>query len=187
MDFEPEEFSLPAEPAPSSAGLNTILDRLNQTLQRDALVQDTTRQLRQSLQVDRVVLYYFYRRWEGQVTFEALSNPRLSIYGSKGPDQCFNGDYAALYLAGRVRAIPDITVEPMADCHRDFLQDLQVKANLVVPVITESEVNSPDLWGLLIAHHCQTPRTWADAEITLMQAQAQILATAPSVVGPHPS
>ena len=88
--------------------LRNIFRRLNQTMQRDEVVQGTTDDLLGFLKVDRVVLYYFYREWEGQVTFESLSEPRFSIYGSTGPDQCFNYVFAALYLAGRVRAIDDI-------------------------------------------------------------------------------
>jgi GAF domain-containing protein len=38
-------------------------------------------------------------------------------------------------LAGRLRAIADIEAEPLADCHRDFLRGLRVRANLLVPVL----------------------------------------------------
>ena len=75
----------------------SILQRLGQTMQRDQLVQTTTEDLRTFLQVNRVVIYYFYNQWEGQVTFEALSSGEFSIYGSTGPDQCFNDEYAELY------------------------------------------------------------------------------------------
>ncbi|MEM9977071.1 MAG: GAF domain-containing protein, partial [Cyanobacteria bacterium P01_D01_bin.2] len=120
--------------------LRNIFRRLNQTMQRDEVVQGTTDDLLGFLKVDRVVLYYFYRQWEGQVTFESLSDPRFSIYGSTGPDQCFNDEYAALYLAGRVRAIADVETEPIEACHRDFLRYLQVRANLVVPILTSGRL-----------------------------------------------
>ncbi|PSB00916.1 hypothetical protein C7B64_21060 [Merismopedia glauca CCAP 1448/3] len=145
-------------------------------MQRDKLVQSTTYELRNFLQVDRVVVYYFYTQWEGRVTFESLSDEKFSIFGSTGPDQCFNNEYAALYLAGRVRAIADIQNEPIEDCHRDFLRYLQVKANLVVPILTAN-----GLWGLLIAHQCQGSRSWSESEVELMQAGALALAEAPSI------
>jgi light-regulated signal transduction histidine kinase (bacteriophytochrome) len=75
---------------------------------RDTLVQQTSDTLRVALQVDRVALYYFYGQWKGQVTFESLSAQEFSIFGSTGPDDCFNDEYAARYLAGRIRAIADI-------------------------------------------------------------------------------
>ncbi|WP_353258259.1 GAF domain-containing protein [Prochlorothrix hollandica] len=153
-----------------------ILERLNDKIAHDQLVQTTVHDLRAALAVDRVVLYYFYKQWEGQVTFEALSDQRFSIFGSTGPDQCFNDEYAALYLAGRVRAIADIETEAMAPCHRDFLRQLQVRANLAVPIVTAT-----GLWGLLIAHHCQGPRSWCDSDREQMEAGALTLAQAPAL------
>jgi GAF domain-containing protein len=154
----------------SDFGLQQILKRLSHNLAKDSLVQQITNKLKISLDVDRVLVYYFYRQWQGQVTFEVISSPQLSILGSTGPDECFNGDYAAMYQAGRVRAIADIETEDIADCHRDFLRKLQVRANLVVPVLAQQQ-----LWGLLIAHHCQNPRNWSAYEIQMMQTSAAIL------------
>lgn len=37
-----------------------------------------------------------------------------------GSDTCFTDEYAAMYLAGRVRAIADIEVELIQECHRQF-------------------------------------------------------------------
>jgi GAF domain-containing protein len=145
-------------------------------MRRDELVQRTADDLRKSLQVDRVLLYHFYMQWEGQVTVESLSKKNLSISGSTGPDQCFTDEYAAMYLAGRVRAITDIEVETITPCHRDFLHSLQVRANLVVPIL-----NPRGLWGLLVAHHCQGSRYWSEEDITQMKAGALILANAPSI------
>ncbi len=167
-----QEFD-PSSNGHKDRGLQRVLDRLCQTIERDALVRQTTNQLRELLQVDRVVLYYFYGKWEGQVTFESLSSDELSILGSTGPDDCFNNEYADMYLAGRVRAIADIELEPIQACHRDFLRNLQVRANLVVPVLIPR-----GLWGLLVAHHCQAPRSWFPSDIELMQQKAQILSTA---------
>lgn len=65
--------------------LQIVLDRLIATIERDRLVRQTTNQLRESLQVDRVVLYYFYCQWKGQVMFESLSSNDLSILGSTEP------------------------------------------------------------------------------------------------------
>ncbi|MEO1559820.1 MAG: GAF domain-containing protein, partial [Cyanobacteria bacterium J06632_19] len=89
-------------------GLKKILNRLTETIERDTLITETTSRLRDTFNVDRVVLYYFYSQWDGQVTFEALSAEEFSILGSTGPDECFNDGYAKLYLQGRVNAIEDI-------------------------------------------------------------------------------
>ncbi|AFY56266.1 GAF domain-containing protein [Rivularia sp. PCC 7116] len=157
-------------------GLKKILNRLTETIERDTLITETTSRLRDKFDVDRVVLYYFYSQWDGQVTFEALSSEHLSILGSTGPDDCFNDGYAELYLQGRINAIEDIESEPIADCHRDFLRGLKVRANLVAPILT-----AKGLWGLLIAHHCQKPRLWTPSDIQMMQNEAQNLAKANAI------
>lgn len=160
----------------ANRGLQRIVDCLIQRMKRDTLVQSTTHQLRKRLGVDRVVLYYFADRWLGRVTFESLSADKFSILGSTGPEDGFNDDYADMYLAGRVRAIADIEQEPIADCHREFLRSLKVRANLVVPVLTDKR-----LWGLLVAHHCQSVRPWSPSDIELLQVAATQLASAPSI------
>ena len=158
--------------------LKRLLQRLTNSLAEDDLVQSMTDKLRKQLNVDRVVLYYFYRQWEGRVTFESLSSNKYSILGSTGPDECFNGEYAALYQNGRVRAIADIEKANIAECHRQFLQQMQVKANLVVPVLPTS-----GLWGLLVAHHCQNPFDWTDEHIGMMQTGANTLAGSKIISG----
>ena len=160
----------------SDSGLEKLLHRLSSNLEEDRLVQNITNNIRNKLSVDRVVLYYFYRQWEGRVTFEALSDNKYSILGSTGPDECFNGEYAALYLNGRIRAIANVEDASIAECHRKFLEDIQVKANLVVPVLTNS-----GLWGLLVAHHCQSTFDWSEEHIETMKAGAAELSKARTV------
>ena len=156
--------------------LQSIFDRLSRDLARDTLIQTTTDTLRQQLNADRLVLYYFYYEWSGRVTFESLSDPKFSILGDSGPDECFNGEYAKLYEDGRVRAITNIESEPIQPCHRDFLRQIEVKANLVVPVLIDR-----GLWGLLVAHQCESTHAWSPAEINAMQVGANRLAMSESI------
>ena len=158
------------------SSLQRITQRMSASLNKDILIQQLTAQLRDQLAVDRVVLYYFYRKWEGQVTFESLGDPSFSILGSKGPDECFTQNYARLYEEGRVRAIADISTEVMSECHREFLQQLQVRSNLVVPVLYPQ-----GLWGLLIAHHCQAPKQWEATDIERLKKAAQELSSLPII------
>ena len=160
----------------SDRSLRRILKRINLTLERDSLVKQTLERLREQLLTDRVVLYYFYRKWEGQVTCESVFSPHYSILGSTGPDECFNGEYARMYEEGRVKAIENIETAAIAPCHRDFLIGLQVKANLVVPILSDRE-----LWGLLIAHQCRNPRLWHPEDVTAMVESAKILASSDAI------
>jgi GAF domain-containing protein len=160
----------------SDPGLKKLLNRLSNDLAEDKLVQTVTHDLRKNLSVDRVVLYYFYRQWSGRVTFESLSAAKFSIFGSTGPDECFNDEYAALYERGRVSVIADIEQAAIAECHRDFLRTIKVRANLVVPILTPK-----GLWGLLAAHNCQSPLHWSENDLKVMQQGATTLANAASI------
>ena len=157
--------------------LRMINQRLFSRMKRDVLLQQTISDIQANLDTDRVVLYYFYRHWEGQVICEAVKYKGLSILGSTGPDECFNDEYAALYLGGRARAIVDIEIESIQNCHRDFLRSIQVRSNLVVPVITHGS-----LWGLLVAHECYAPRTWTEADIKFLKQEAENVAASPAIV-----
>ncbi|OCR00887.1 hypothetical protein BCD67_24515 [Oscillatoriales cyanobacterium USR001] len=157
--------------------LQIILDRLCHNLKRDVLVQENLHDIRITLDVDRAVLYYFYREWSGRVTCESVKSRDLSIFGSTGPDDCFNSEYAHLYKGGRVKAIADIETEPINICHRDFLRSLKIRANLIAPVLTNGR-----LWGLLIAHHCSGPRTWLLSDIEFMEKKAKAMAMSPTII-----
>ncbi|MEH2243096.1 GAF domain-containing protein [Nostoc sp.] len=50
-------------------------------------------------------------------------------------------------MVGRVKA--DIELKPIQPCHEDFLRNLQIPTNLVVPILIFR-----GLWGLFVAHHC---------------------------------
>lgn len=160
----------------SDPDLENIVNRLANNVERNTFIQKIIDNIRHYLQVDRAVLYYFYREWKGQVTFESLSDGKFSIYGSTGADECFNDEYAAMYQDGRVRAIENIELEPIHPCHRDFLRSIKVRANLVVPIL-----NSRRLWGLLVTHQCQDVRSWSKSDIEVMQKAALTLATAPII------
>jgi light-regulated signal transduction histidine kinase (bacteriophytochrome) len=49
----------------------------------------------------------------------------------------------------------------------EFLQQFDVKANLVVPILLQNQ-----LWGLLIAHQCTHPRIWTTWETELLSQLA---------------
>lgn len=153
--------------------LNRVNLRLNQTLARHRRLQKTTNVLRRSLGINRVVVYYFYRPWRGQVVIESLSHNRFSILGSTGADDCFNHEYAQWYLQGRIAIISNVEEARLEQCHLDFLRSIQVRSNLVVPIIVTGS-----LWGLLAAHHNKV-REWSDAEVNMMSEKAKFLGDSP--------
>lgn len=163
----------------SPKSLNLIINRLINNLKRDVLIQRKLYDIREYLDVDRIVLYYFYRKWKGQVIAESVKSQDLSILGSTGADDCFNQEYGALYEEGRIKATPDIKLEPIHECHRDFLCSINVRANLVVPVIL---ADGYGLWGLLIAHQCSGARFWTQADIDFLWGESQKMLMSPVII-----
>ncbi|WP_448562358.1 GAF domain-containing sensor histidine kinase [Trichothermofontia sp.] len=161
-----------------------LLNRINATIHRsldlETVLQTIVTEVRKFLETDRVVIYQFEADWQGKVVVEAVEGGWQSVLGSIGKDDCFSGEYAHLYLGGRVRAIDDVVNSTLGDCHIRFLQRLQVQANLIVPILTGD--GAPDtahrrLWGLLIAHECRGSRHWLPSETEFLQqlaAQAAI-------------
>lgn len=171
--------------------LRLISNQIRSTLDLDTILQAAVREVRQLLNCDRVIIYQFQDNWQGKVVVEDMVIPWPSILGDMGADKCFKGDYADFYQQGRVRAINDVFHAGLEPCHVDFLDSLQVKANLIVPIVTSrTEENSPDtavtynpkfpgrLWGLLIAHECGDPRNWEQQEMELLSQIADQMAIA---------
>jgi two-component system, NtrC family, sensor kinase len=171
--------------------LRLIGNQIRSTLDLRTILQTAVKEVRQLLQCDRVIIYQFRDNWEGKVVVEDMTVPWPSILGEMGTDKCFNGDYGDLYQQGRVRAINDIFHAGLEPCHIKFLESLQVKANLIVPIVTSrNEENSSDtagnynskfpgrLWGLLIAHECGDTRNWEQQEMELLSQIADQMAIA---------
>ncbi len=170
--------------------LRLIGNQIRSTLDLNTILQTAVREVRQLLQCDRVIIYQFQDNWQGKVVVEDMSVPWPSILGDMGADKCFKGDYADFYQQGRVRAINDVFNAGLEPCHVDFLDSLQVKANLIVPIVTSRTEENPHsavnqnhqfpgkLWGLLIAHECGDTRNWEQQETELLSQIADQMAIA---------
>lgn len=160
--------------AEREALLRLITNQIRSTLDFQTVLQTAVQQVRQLLGSDRVVIYQFIDEvWQGKVVVEDVVAPWTSAMGDIGRDNCFSQKYALQYQEGRVRAINNILEAGLDECHVRFLQQLQVKANLIVPIVTNQK-----LWGLLLAQECRAPRIWQTWEMELMKQLADQLAIA---------
>ncbi|MHC5739050.1 GAF domain-containing sensor histidine kinase [Nostoc sp.] len=141
--------------------LKQVTEQIRRTLELQTTLQTIVREVRPLLNSDRVLIFQLKNK---SVIVEEISGDWQSVLGVNAPPECFPDEYTRLYCQGRVRAINNVSTASLSDCHREFLQSLQVQANLIVPINMGIE-----LWGLLIAHECNAPRNWQDAEIDLLQ------------------
>ncbi len=144
-----------------------IAQRIRQSLHLDEILTTTVEDVRQFLQVDRTIVFQFNPDWDGRVLVESIAEGCLSIQSILIHDPCFEDNYAEPFRKGLVTAKSDIQDGSTSPCHLDMLSSFHVRANLVVPILQDD-----NLWGLLIAHHCQAPRHWQPMEIELLQQLA---------------
>ncbi|MEA5452988.1 GAF domain-containing protein [Leptolyngbya sp. CCNP1308] len=140
---------------------------IRQSLDLATIWQTTVDAVQQLLGCDRALLYQFAADKSGQVVVEAVPDPQWSILGQTVRDARFEASWLKPYDERQARAIADVSTANLSPCYAEFLAGFQIKSNLVVPVLCESQ-----LWGLLIAHSCTAPRDWQPEEIASLQQLA---------------
>ncbi|WP_413171449.1 PAS domain S-box protein [Anabaena azotica] len=144
--------------------------RIHQSLQLEEILPAITTEVRHFLKADRVVIYQFHPEMSGTIVAESVLSGWRASLGMQIQDSCFQQGAGKDYHQGKKRAIDDIYQAGLTDCHLQLLEQFEVKANLVVPIIVTGQ-----LWGLLIAHQCSAPRHWEQQELNLLdQLSVQI-------------
>ncbi|WP_017296986.1 PAS domain S-box protein [Nodosilinea nodulosa] len=158
----------------------TMLRKLTQSIHRSLDLQtifDTAcREIRACLQADRVGIFKFRPGSSystGELVAEAMVDGVTPVLAIPIHDHCFGERRAAFYAEGHCHIIDDIYASDLENCYIDFLAQLQVRANLVIPLLC-----GRDLWGLLCIHQCAGPRHWLRADIDLGCQLAHQLALA---------
>lgn len=141
--------------------------KIRQSLQLEDILQTTVTEVQQLLHADRVLLFQLHGGGNGQVVQEAVVPGYTATLGQNFHDPCLQESYLEQYDQGRIGVLADIETADIEPCYVNFLQQLQVKANLVVPIFVREE-----LWGLLIVHQCAHPRQWSEFETELLQQLA---------------
>ncbi|MBN3875558.1 PAS domain-containing protein [Nostoc sp. JL23] len=163
-----------------------ITQKIHQSLNLDEILQTTVTEVREFLHTDRVLVFQLKPDGDGTVIAESVGGHWESLLSSTMYDPCLAENYLAWnpsetvsydtafvenyiqrYRQGYVTAIFDIQDSSIDPCHVELLAQFQVKANLVVPIISDNH-----FWGLLIAHNCAVPRRWQPLEIDLLKELA---------------
>ncbi|MEH2195858.1 MAG: GAF domain-containing protein [Nostoc sp.] len=141
--------------------------KIRESLQIDEILQTTVTEVQKLLQADRVLIFRLETDGSGTVVQEAVLPGWPVILGENLTDACFKEKYIERYRLGRVSAMEDIQAAHIHPCYREFLQQFGVRANLVVPILVRDNI-----WGLLLAHQCATPRKWNNSETELLKQLA---------------
>ncbi|NJN72798.1 MAG: GAF domain-containing protein [Limnothrix sp. RL_2_0] len=156
--------------------ITSVIDKIRSSNDLNIVLKTTATEIRQLLNVDRVGVFRFYLNSgfdEGEFVAEDIGEGISSTLAAKVHDHCFGSQFAAYYTEGRIQAVADIYDANLSDCHISILEQFQVRANLIVPVLKDGK-----LWGLLCIHQCHHPRRWQLPEIEFIRKIADYFAIA---------
>ncbi|BAZ48781.1 signal transduction histidine kinase [Nostoc sp. NIES-4103] len=150
--------------------MRTVALRIRQSLNLEDILNATVKEVQDLLKVDRVIVYQFAADMSGKVVAEAVQPGWTVSLGVEIEDTCFQTGGGIEYYQGRKRAIANIYEAGLSDCHLKLLEQFEVKANLIVPILLQvGGENAPSwLWGLLVAHQCSTFREWQENQLDLL-------------------
>lgn len=153
--------------------LAAIAQKIHNSLDLDTLLDQTTEDLRQCLNCDRILIYKIKSENNGTIVAESTVFSNVSLLGKSFRDPCLNGKYQASQGRCCLEMVEDIYCARVKSCQRDFLASMGVRANLVVPISLQKE-----LWGLLIAQYCDEPHQWQQIEVDLIKQVSSQLSVA---------
>ena len=169
--------------------LSQVIAQIRQSLKLPVILETTVTEVRQFLQVDRLVIYQFVdtsfvainppkgRNNYGQITYESrLSDNIPTVLKLTTENDCFTDipQYLEKYLDGQVIAVNEVEKTYSSSyCLINFLQQYQIAAKLIAPILVQGKV-----WGLLIAHQCFRPRQWQENEVNFLRQIGEHLAVA---------
>ncbi|MEB3226475.1 MAG: PAS domain S-box protein [Synechococcus sp.] len=164
--------------------IQTTQIALRNKLQQERLLSKVSAQIYASFELPEILatavqeiwkLFRCHRAavWEiqpdGQVTViaEAIAPDQSSLLHQSAFDQCFFEHWQDYCQDGRFQVINDIYTRDLTPCHRELLEEIQMRSKILVPIVYREH-----LWGLLTVSECDRPRDWRDEEISLLRQLA---------------
>jgi methyl-accepting chemotaxis protein PixJ len=147
--------------------LTNVLLSIRQSIDSEELFNITVKEARNALKADRVVIYQFNSEGSGKVIAESVDFGFPNALQETVEDGCIDREIIEAYSKGRVLATNNVWEAGFSSEHLKLLTRLQVKANLVTPIIKDNCV-----FGFLIAHHCSKSHVWQPYEINFLRQLA---------------
>lgn len=150
--------------------IGAIALKIRSFLELEDILQATVEEVRGFLKCDRAVVFQLEPDLSGAVVAVAASDRWTSLQGWSLKEPCFYAESKARLQGGKATAIADINTAGLSECNLKFLQELEIRAKVVVPILLQPQKHNatPKLWGLLIAHQCSNPRHWEKTEVQFL-------------------
>ncbi|MEM8723347.1 MAG: GAF domain-containing protein [Cyanobacteria bacterium P01_G01_bin.39] len=145
----------------SNSIFTEVFKKLRAVKTTESSLQAGVEIVHQALRCDRAVVYSLQTDSYCKIVAEAVTPGYAQTLGTTIKDPCFEAGYIEKYRRGRVRAITDIYQSGINPCHIESLENIDVKSNLVVPMVRSDN----SLYGLLVMHQCSGTRKWQQSEV----------------------
>ncbi|MTJ46463.1 GAF domain-containing protein [Dolichospermum sp. UHCC 0259] len=156
-----------AKVAEQEKAVNKIVGRIRQAVGVEDIFKTTTQEVRQALKCDRVGVYQFHPDWSGTFIAESVGSGWTKIvtpeFQMVWPDTHLQETQGGRYAKGESFVVNDIYQVGHAQCHIEILEQIEVKAYMIVPIFFEEK-----LWGLLAAYQNSASREWQPSEINFL-------------------
>ncbi|RUT09918.1 hypothetical protein DSM106972_004130 [Dulcicalothrix desertica PCC 7102] len=153
--------------------INRLASQIRQSLNLDQVLETAIQEIRDLLQIDRCSFSWFKPdttppSWE--TLKEAKHKDFPSLLGCHPANKI--GPATEMFLKQKILQIDDVEQfhEPI---HRQFLESLGIKSEIVLPIKTRS-----GQIGVIVCGHWTETRPWTDSEVELLQAVVDQLAIA---------
>ncbi len=173
--------------------LATVIQKMRQSLDLETIFTATTEEVLRVIECDRCVVYRFHPDWSGEFVAESVKPEWTSVFteqnyqtftseaaveenkcvaktfGSvaqrlKYTDIYLQKTQGGVYSQGvKYVCVPELYQAGFEQCYLERLEQLQVKAYIVVPIFCGTQ-----LWGLLASYQNTSPRSWQETEINML-------------------
>lgn len=174
--------------------LNQVITQTRKSLDLSVIMATAINQVREFLELDRLVIYkfdepnlnnhayYSYQNlrkphpYTGCVVHEVLANDTIASVLNYSEKRCLKPSTKCWekFRQGFTLAVSDVEkTYALEKCLLKYLKKIRVRAKFAAPIVFKEK-----LWGLLIAHQCDTTRDWTESEKNLLTSVAEQLAIA---------
>jgi len=160
-------FHLAIVPETLLEALSKIALQIHHATEVNGALAIAVRECHTQLQTDRVVVYRLIPEAQAIVLAESVDAGWQSMCGDQLANSCPTDVWVNRYQQTPWNELVNVEGNELAPCYQEMLAHFQVQANLMVPILVHDH-----LWGLLIAHHCRSDRTWHRLEVQFLQQVA---------------
>jgi GAF domain-containing protein len=156
--------------------LTGVIAHIRESLNLDEIFNTTVIEVRKLLNVDRVAMFRFQPEsdWnDGEFIAEDVGEQWNSMLAKSLHIHNLGEQDTIDFQNGTIQAVTDVNQTELKDCQVDLLEQFQIRANLIVPLL-----KGKLLWGLLCIHQCSGIRAWAEHEIEFVKQIAEQLGVA---------